>query len=146
MGELIPVTGTDYEGKHRGPVKILGLMIITLGIYGIFWYYYMNKELAEIGKARGTDELGDSPGTSVLAVTLGALVVIPAIISYYHTWQRQNKAAELLGRPDVNFSPLGGLVCMYLIVGYCIMQSNQNKVLEAQAQIAPGTPAPPLPA
>ena len=37
---------------------MIGLAIITFGIYGIFWYYYANKELAEIGKAHNTDELG----------------------------------------------------------------------------------------
>jgi len=146
MAEAVPIAGTNEEGKHRSPIGILGLMLITLGIYGIFWYYFVNKELAEIGKARGTDELGDSPGTSVLAITLGALVIVPAIVSLYNTWKRQQKAAELLGKPEIGFSPIGGLILMYLVVGYCIFQSGQNKVLAAQAQLPAGAEAAPLPA
>jgi len=146
MAEAVPIAGTNEEGKQRSPIGILGLMIITLGIYGIFWYYFVNKELAEIGKARGTEELGTSPGTSVLATTLGAIIIVPAIVSFYNTWKRQQKAAELLGKPEIGFSPIGGLILMYLIVGYCIFQSGQNKVLAAQAQLPAGAEAAPLPA
>ncbi len=141
MGELVPITGTSYEGKHRSPIGILGLSLITLGIYSLFWYYYMNKELAEIGKARNTDELGDNPMTSLIAVTFGALIIVPAIISLYNTWGRQKKALELLGKPQDAFSPIGGLLLMYVIVGYCIFQSGQNKVLEAQQQLGGGQSA-----
>jgi len=144
MAEAIPIAGTSEQGKQRSPIGILGLMLITLGIYGIFWYYYVNKELAEIGKARDTEELGTSPGMSVVAITIGALIIVPPIVSIYKTWKRQQRAAELLGKPDIGFSPLGGLILMYLIVGYCIFQSGQNKVLAAQAELPAGAAAAPL--
>jgi hypothetical protein len=28
----------------------------------IFWWYYINREMADYGRARGTKELGDDPG------------------------------------------------------------------------------------
>lgn len=144
MAEDVPISGTNEQGKHRSPIGILGLMLITLGIYGIFWYYFVNKELAEIGKARGTDELGDSPGTSVLAITLGAFIIVPPFVSIYGTWKRQEAAGKLLGRPEIGMNPFVGLFLMYFIVGYPIFQSAQNKVLEAQAQLPAGGSAAPL--
>ena len=54
MAEDIQIAGTPYLGKLRNPLAVIGLTIITLGIYGIVWYYKVNKELADIGEARGT--------------------------------------------------------------------------------------------
>ena len=53
---------------------IIGLSIITLGIYSIVWYYMANKELAEIGQARGTEECGTNPVLSLLAYFPGGLI------------------------------------------------------------------------
>src|SRR4051812_4296970 len=89
MAEEIAIRGSSYVGKNRSFLAVLGLSIVTIGIYGIFYYYYANKELAELGKARGTDALGTNPGNSVLAVTLGALIIVPAIVSYWNFWKRQ---------------------------------------------------------
>ena len=140
MAEVIPIQGTSYEGKKRHILGPVGLSIITLGIYGIVWYYKTNKELAEIGRAHGTEELGTSPGTSVVAVTLGALIIVPALVSYWNWWHRQEKAAQLLGKPEVAFSPVGGFFIMlfFSIVGMPIFQSVQNKIIEAQAQVPVG--------
>ena len=54
MAEDISIAGTPYQGKLRNPLAVIGLTLITLGIYSIFWYYKVNKELADIGEARGT--------------------------------------------------------------------------------------------
>jgi len=85
MADPVQIQGSSYVGKIRNPLGVIGLGIITLGIYGIFWYYYTNKELAETGKARGSTECGDSPGTSVVAITLGAFVIVPAFVSAYNS-------------------------------------------------------------
>ena len=134
MAESIAIRGTSYEGKLRNPLGVIGLSIITLGIYGIFWYYYANRELAEIGKAHNTDECGESPGTSVLAVTLGALIVVPAFVSAYKFCKRL-QAAERLSGAAPGMDP-GLLFVLYVFispVASYIAQANLNKVLEAQA-------------
>ena len=41
----IGTTGTT--GKIRGPWVVIGLSIITLGIYGLYWQYAVFKELKE---------------------------------------------------------------------------------------------------
>jgi Domain of unknown function (DUF4234) len=137
MAEPIQIQGSEVQAKLRNPLGVVGLTFLTLGIYMIFWYYFVNKEMAKMGAAKGTDELGDSPGTSVLAVTLGSIVIVPAFISIYHTWQRLNAGERLTGLSGME-AGLGLLLWIFISpVSQYIFQSNWNKVLEAQA----GAPA-----
>lgn len=157
MAEPVQIQGSSYIGKIRNPLGIIGLAIITLGIYGIFWYYYTNKELAEIGRARNTEELGTSPGTSVLAVTLGAFIIVPPFVSAYKFCTRLSAAERHTGTPEGMEAGLLFILWVFLApVAAYIAQSNINKVLQAQAgggggalpgaaipQPAPEAPAPP---
>jgi Domain of unknown function (DUF4234) len=144
MAEPVQIAGSDYWGKIRNPLGIIGLALITLGIYWFFWYYYLNKELAEMGKARNTDELGTSPGTSVLAVTLGAFILVPPFVSIYRTWERKCKAEDATGQVGME-AGLGFLLTILISpIGMYILQSNLNKVLQTQA--AAGSSLPPAPA
>ena len=143
MAEPVQIAGSDYWGKIRNPLGIIGLALITLGIYWFFWYYYLNKELAEMGKARNTDELGTSPGTSVLAVTLGAFILVPPFVSIYRTWERKCKAEDATGQVGME-AGLGFLLTILIgPIGMYILQSNLNRVLQIQAA---GSSLPPAPA
>ena len=95
MAEEIQIAGTQSTAKTRDPFGVALLTLVTLGIYFFVWYYKVNREMSDLGRARGTAELGDSPGTSLLAVTLGALIIVPAIVSLYNTFQRTQAAAAL---------------------------------------------------
>src|SRR3954453_13090052 len=97
MAEEVQIAGTPAKAKIRSPWAPALLPFITLGIYAIFWYYYINREMRDLGRAHNTDELGDSPGMSVLAVTLGAIIIVPAVISVIHTFQRIQAAQRLTG-------------------------------------------------
>src|SRR4051812_19119200 len=97
MAEEIQIPGTQSTAKLRQPWAVGVLTVVTIFIYYFVWYYKVNREMADYGKARGTDELGDSPGTSLLAVTLGALVIVPALVSIYRTGQRIQAAQRLTG-------------------------------------------------
>ena len=147
MAEPIQIQGSDTEAKMRNPLGVVGLTIVTIGIYGIFWYYFVNKEMAKFGAARNSDDLGDSPGTSVLAITLGALIIVPAFVSIYHSWQRLNAGERLTGLSGME-SGLGLLLWIFISpIALYIFQSNWNKVLQAQAGGVevqqPEQPAPP---
>jgi hypothetical protein len=134
VAEQVQIQGSSEPGKIRNPLGVIGLMLITLGIYGFVWYYKVNKELAEIGKARGSEECGTSPGTSLLAITLGALIIVPAFVSMYKTWARLSAAERLTGTPEGMEPGLGFLLSVLLSpVGTYILQSNMNKVLRQQA-------------
>ena len=92
-----------------------------------------------MGRARGTDELGTSPGTSLLAVTLGWLIIVPPFVSIYKSCARLRAAEQHTGTPE-GMEP--GLLFLLAIlispVGQYIFQSNLNKVLTRQAGGAPG--------
>ncbi len=86
MAELVDIGG-GKTAKVRSIWWVVVLTIVTIGIYIFFWWYFVNREMADYGRARGTTELGDSPGKSLLAITLGALVIVPAILSYINTFK-----------------------------------------------------------
>ena len=133
MAEEVQISGSSERGKVRNPLGVVALAFVTLGIYFWFWYYKVNKELAEMGKARNTEELGTSPGTSLLAMTLGLLVLVPPFVSLYRTWQRKCKAEDMTGQDGME-AGLGFLLSILIgPVGHYILQSNLNQVLEAQA-------------
>jgi len=136
MAEEIAIRGSNYPAKERNPLGIIGLAFITLGIYGIFWHYYINKELAELGKARGTDELGDNPTMSLLAFIPGFLLLgIPPIVSVWGTWKRQNAARQMFGVQE-GIDNVPGFLLQFFIapVGWYFFQTGQNATLEAQSR------------
>jgi hypothetical protein len=130
MAEEVQIAGTQSTAKIRSPWAAALLPIVTLSIYFFVWYYKINREMADLGRARGkTDELGDSPGTSLLAVTLGALIIVPAILSTIHTAQRIQRAQRLAGiEPQLN----GWLaLVLYILITpafWAYEQSELNKV------------------
>ena len=134
MADEVQISGSSERGKIRNPLGVIGLSIITIGIYLIFWYYFVNKELAEIGKAKGTDECGTSPGTSVLAITLGVFIIVPPFVSIYNTCKRLQAAERLTGtQPGMEPGLLFVIWVFVSPVAEYIFQSNMNKVLQAQA-------------
>ena len=143
MAEEIQIAGTPATAKIRSPWAAALLPIITLGIYYFVWYYKINREMKDLGKARGTDELGDSPGTSLLAVTLGALIIVPAIVSTVHTAQRIQRAQRLTGiDPQLN----GWLsLVLYVVIPPAFWGYQQAELNKAWRNIAsaPQVTAPP---
>jgi len=142
MAEEVQIEGSQSTAKTRDPLGVALLTLVTLGIYFFVWYYKANREMCDLGRARGTDELGDSPGTSLLAITLGALVIVPAIVSLYNTFQRTQTAARLTG-----VEPLNGWIALILYLLLAIgfpayLQSGLNKVWSAQARPAAPTSEP----
>ncbi|HYY23267.1 MAG TPA: DUF4234 domain-containing protein [Thermoleophilaceae bacterium] len=142
MAELVPIQGSQVPGKVRDPLGVVALSFVTLGIYAIVWYYKINKEMAEIGKGRGTEECGTDPGTSLLAITLGALVIVPALVSIYKSCVRLSAAERVTGtRAGMEAGLLFLLYLLLAPVALYIAQSNLNKVLDHQAggaTVAPG--------
>jgi drug/metabolite transporter (DMT)-like permease len=140
MPEEVQISGTNAVGKIRNPLGVIGLTLITFGIYWIFWYYYTQKELAEMGRARNTEELGTAPGTSVLAVTLGAFIIVPPFVSIYNATKRLDAARRLTGQEGMEPGLLFLLWIFISPIGLYIYQSDMNKILQAQAGRAPAAP------
>lgn len=134
MAQEIQIQGSGEMGKTRHPLGIIGLIFITLGIYFLVWYFKVNKELAAIGKARNSDECGDNPTTSLLAMFPGAFIIVPPYVSFYKASKRLNAAERLTGRPE-GMSPVLMIVLYFVFspIALWLFQNNLNKVLEAQA-------------
>ena len=132
MAQQVQIPGAASAAKFRNPIVVAIFATITLGIYVLFWWYYANRELADYGRAKGTDELGDSPGKSLLAVFPGALVIVPAIWTTFTTFKRVQAAQKLAGVAPIN-GWLGFVIYIVFSPAYvAYMQSGLNSVWEAQ--------------
>jgi uncharacterized protein DUF4234 len=132
MAQEVPIPGAGTTAKIRSVFAPALLPFITLAIYLFCWWYFINREMRDLGRAKGTTELGDSPTKSVLAITLGALVIVPAIWSTVTTFKRVQAAQRLSG-----VEPLNGWIALilYLVLSpafYAYMQSGLNNVWRTQ--------------
>jgi len=127
----------DAVAKIRHPIVVAILAIVTLGIYLVFLQYFINKEMADYGRARGTNELGTDPTKSTLALFPGALIVIPAVWTTVTTFQRVQAAQRLTGQTPVNGWLAFVLFIVFSPAFYGYQQSGLNSAWSAAA-------APPL--
>lgn len=133
MAQEVQIAGAGTTAKIRNVVAVAILPIVTLGIYLVFWWYFINRELADYGRANGTNELGDNPTRSTLALFPGALIIVPALWTTVTTFKRVQAAQKLAGQTPIN--GWLGLV-LYLVISpamYAYMQSGLNSVWRAQA-------------
>ena len=133
MAQELQIAGAGSTAKVRNPIAVAVLAVVTLGIYLVCWWYFINRELADLGRAKGTTELGDSPGKSTLALFPGVLLIVPAIWTTVTTFQRVQAAQRLSGQAQIN-GWLG--VVLYIVISpvlYAYMQSGLNSVWKAQA-------------
>ena len=84
---------TGRTGKTRN-IWLTWLVwpILTLGIYHFVWWYKINRE------ARDFDEnIAVEPGLSVLAITVGWIIIVPPYVSIYRTGARIGQMQEDAG-------------------------------------------------
>ncbi len=161
MADEIQIQAGSVEktAKIRHPVVVPVLTIITLGIYGLYWWYQVNREMRDLGLARGVDGLGEKPLNSLLAWFPGALIIVPPYVSLYNGVKRIQRAQEVT-TGEVTFN---GWIVLILILGSFIIgiaglvvpgyiQAELNKVWEnvgtqdptATLAETPVAPEPPL--
>ncbi len=146
MAQVVRIRETSAQAKIRHPLAAFGLVFLTLGIYYFVWYYKINRELRDLGRATGDEErLGRSPLSSLLAVTVGWLIIVPPFVSFYRTFKRIEAAQETSGTPQRVNVWLGfilyliGLLVLPVEVIYA--QSELNAVWRAEAErAAPAAP------
>jgi hypothetical protein len=137
MAEAVQIAGAASTAKTRHPVAVAILAIVTIGIYLVYWWYQVNREMADLGRAKGTKDLGENPLLSMLALFPGSLVIVPGIWTTVTTFKRIQKAQGMTGSSAIN--GWLGLV-LYLVISpalWAYMQSGLNKVWPAQAGTAP---------
>ena len=94
MAEIVRADGQEFKKRNIFAVW-LGLPIITLGIYTFVWYYKINDEAR-----RYLRDESIRPGISVLALSLGWVIILPPFISIYRTGKRIKRAEQLGGVGD----------------------------------------------
>jgi len=149
MAEEVQIAGAGSTAKIRNPLGTVGLTIVTIGVYFFFWWYFINREMRDLGRARNVD-LGQNPGNSVLALVPGGLILIPALVTEWTTSARIEGAQEAVGIERRVSGPII-FILLFLIapVGIWYAQSELNKVWQAQGAgslpqpAAPEQPAPP---
>jgi hypothetical protein len=130
------VNANGAVAKVRSPWAPVGLGLITFGIYNLVWYYKVNREMRDFGRAQGDPELGNSnPGNSLLAVTLGALILVPAIVSWVNTMNRMQRTERHVGNEPLSWGlVIGLLAASILTLGLAslaipyLQQDHLNKV------------------
>jgi len=137
MAQEVQIPGAGTTAKIRHPLGVIGLSLITLGIYGLFWWYFINREMADLGQANGVPELGDNPVLSVVALSIGSLIIIPPFVTWWRTAKRVETAQNrVLG--SNNFSPVLAFVLIFIpivgLISIYLIQSNLNQVWERGAQ------------
>ena len=138
MAEVKTIRGVDAEVKVRSPWAVALLPFVTLGIYHLVWWYRINRELCDYGKAKGVD-LGDSPTTSLLALFPGGLIIVPALVTYYNGFHRVQSATDVAGREKPN-GWIG--LALYLLLSpamFAYVQVSLNEVWERDADPLPGS-------
>jgi hypothetical protein len=140
----LQIKGSEDRVKIRSPWAAALLPLITLGIYHFIWWYRINRELRDFGRARGYD-LGQNPTNSLLALVPGGLIIVPALITYWRGTKRVQGAAQVGGR-----EPLNGWIALILFVlvtpgFWAYLQVSLNDLWRSEAEPLPGQTPPPAP-
>lgn len=138
MAETVTLDGQLY--KKRNPLGVLGLSVITLGIYFFYWYYKVNDDIR-----RYEHDQTVRPGIALLCVTLGWFLIVPPFISVYNTSLHVVKMEERAGITAPLSPALNVVLLIVLSVGIGMYtQEHLNRVWDRGVGVA-ATP-PPMPA
>jgi sugar phosphate permease len=104
---------TQTIARERRPWAVALLSVLTLGVYSVVWYYKVNREMRDYGSASGDSDLAESnPTQSVLAVTIGGLIVIPLLVSFVRVVGRIQRVERI-----ATGTSRGGAGLIALLVG-----------------------------
>jgi hypothetical protein len=133
--------GNGSAGKIRSFWVGFGLSALTLSLYGLCWYYFVNDELKDVGIDKDDQNLAhSSPAMSVTALLVGGYFIIPPLLSVYNYGQRIKRAQRLGGIPRHDqINPTAAFLLFFpgaiLIVPYFLhfwyVTKHQNMAIRA---------------
>jgi H+/Cl- antiporter ClcA len=138
MAEMVTIEGQQY--MKRNPLGVLGLSIITLGIYFMVWYYKINVEIQRLEK----DETMN-PMRSLMAMIFGWLLIVPPFIAMYNTAKHVQAMEGRLGIQQTLEPALTVVLMVLFSVGNGIyIQEHLNRGWDAAGSRAVAARSSPL--
>lgn len=136
MPDEVTLAGSPCTAKVRNPWAVLGLTLITFGIYSLFWWYSINREMRDFGRVQAVEGLGEHPGLSTAAFS--GLTIFTLYISLVWTVVTTTRRVRRAQRAAGHSRELNGWISAALwiftltIGGMVYTQSELNKVWRAQ--------------
>lgn len=96
--------------KHRDPILLVVLSIVTFGIYGLFWYVSVKNEMNRRGAK----------------IPTAWLIIIP-FVNYYWMW-KFSEGAEKVTKGKMSGPVAFILIFLLGIIGGAIVQNSLNQV------------------
>lgn len=115
---------TGRAGKTRN-IWLTWLVwpFITLGIYHFVWWYKINRE------ARDFDEnIAVEPALSVLAITVGWIIIVPPYVSIYRTGARIGRMQEDAGMDRSCNGWIGLVLSFFFALHTLYYQHELNRI------------------
>ncbi len=139
MADVVPIVGGPEAAKIRSVFGPALLPFVTFGIYFWVWWYKINRELRDLGAKTGRSDLGTSPGLSLLAMTLGILLIVPPLVLRVRHVEAHEARAGAHGVPETERG--NGLLALLLYIFISIvfagyLQNELNKVWRRQPAAA----------
>jgi mannose/fructose/N-acetylgalactosamine-specific phosphotransferase system component IIC len=135
MAETVTIGGQSY--LKRNPLGVLGLTVITLGIYFLYWFWKINDEL----RLYKRDE-SISPTRSLMAMLFGWLIIVPPFIAMYNTSKHVQDAEQRLGVQPQLEPALTIVFLLIVAIGNTIyVQEHLNRIWD-RASVSKDLPTP----
>lgn len=124
----MPDRGAGYMTGRTGKIRNIFAVwllwpLITLGVYYFVWWYKINREARDLDS-----EIEVEPALSVLAVTLGALIIVPPFVSIYNTGERIGQMQTAAGLPRTCSGVLGLIASFIFSLHALYYQNELNKI------------------
>ncbi|HEX9299133.1 MAG TPA: DUF4234 domain-containing protein [Actinomycetota bacterium] len=138
MAEMVTVQGQRF--LKRNPLGVLGLSVITLGIYFFYWYYQINDELR-----RFEHDETISPVRSLMAILFGWIIIVPPFLAMYNTAKHVQAVEQRLAIQPQLEPALAIVIMLFVSVGNGVyIQEHLNRIWDRAAGAAvPSLPVDP---
>jgi hypothetical protein len=143
MAETITIGGQSF--LKRNPLGVLGVTVITLGIYFLYWFWKINDELRLY---KGDESI--SPTRSLMAMLFGWLIIVPPFIAMYNTAKHVQDAEQRLGvQPQLEPALTIVFLLIIAIVDTVYVQEHLNRIWDRASRSnelpSAGASDPPMP-
>lgn len=142
MSRFTYETSASGRALIRSPLIVATFTFVTLGLYGVVWWYMANRDLRDLGKRNDIKGLEIEPWKSALAVSLGLPIIVPAAVTLVRTCRRIELAERMMqvapSGPTQNpfsMSQACLLTIIFPAAGLAYLQMNLNRIWECEMAI-----------